>query len=460
MYTKKNYRECPDKKKTTKDPLTGELVPVRFLLGDRKILHAQFEAEVTSCSYSTFCTYIPDQYIIPKPSDWGTCLCSTCLNPKLKLEEIARCAKDNSLKYGYRNYDEIDELAEAVENVKIPDREVITFVEWKKVAGEKSKKTAKKNKKPRSKFSKKVNDTLPFKHFKQRLLNELKLLKNHLFRVHMQYKAFKAAREEAISSETTATIHIDWSENAKLRQAEEEKGAYYHDVQMSAQTIFVWTAEKEWSAASISGCTIHKAEAVAASITELLEELKANGITKLYVVSDSPTSQYRNKEMFYLIKQISEDLSMEIDWIYLESGHGKGIPDGIGAVLKTKIDYLISVHPRSAVYTVDDLFRLGLRQEVPSIKLYRFDEEDVDTISLRIPELERVPGTMKIHEVQCSPNHSMQARYLSHEEFFTIQLKSAPVKQKLKTSEVYSSFEESDDESIFLFLITFSCNGV
>ncbi|CAF4815704.1 unnamed protein product, partial [Rotaria sp. Silwood2] len=34
------------------------------------------------CSYSTFTRHIPSYIIPPKPSDWGTCLCMTCLNPQ------------------------------------------------------------------------------------------------------------------------------------------------------------------------------------------------------------------------------------------------------------------------------------------------------------------------------------------------------------------------------------------
>ena len=46
-------------------------------------------------------------------------------------------------------------------------------------------------------------------------------------RVHSQYKAFKVAREEAEWNANVATIQVDWSENRKLTQSGEEKGAYY-----------------------------------------------------------------------------------------------------------------------------------------------------------------------------------------------------------------------------------------
>ena len=46
----------------------------------------------------------------------------------------------------------------------------------------------------------------------------------------MQYRAFKNAQTAALDPTTgTSTIHIDWAENPRLRQAVEEKGAYYYE---------------------------------------------------------------------------------------------------------------------------------------------------------------------------------------------------------------------------------------
>ena len=163
-----------------KDQFTEDELPVRFLLGDRKILHAKFEAECESCHYSTFTAYVPDNYIIPKASDWGTCLCAQCLNPQLKLEKLAALTKDTSFLYGCRNYDEIDELVTKVTGTSVTDEEIVHFVEWQKVVSEKSERMAKKGKKPRSKISKKIHECRPFKIFKKKLLIELKVFLFHL----------------------------------------------------------------------------------------------------------------------------------------------------------------------------------------------------------------------------------------------------------------------------------------
>ena len=67
---------------------------------------------------------------------------------------------------------------------------------------------------------------------------ELHTLKDHLKCAHTQFSAFKQARLEAKNNPDVVTIHIDWSENIKLRQARDEKGAYYHKHQVSIHTIY------------------------------------------------------------------------------------------------------------------------------------------------------------------------------------------------------------------------------
>ena len=82
---------------------------------------------------------------------------------------------------------------------------------------------SKSTKKP--KISGKVEQTLKYKDSLKELKIEIHTLKDHLKRAHTQFSAFKQARLEAKNNPDVVTIHIDWPENAKLRQAREEMGA-------------------------------------------------------------------------------------------------------------------------------------------------------------------------------------------------------------------------------------------
>ena len=100
-----------------------------------KTLHTQFISDCEeACSYSTFCRYVPANVIKPKATDWGTCLCQTCLNPELKLEALAIIAKDDTLKLK-ENQDEnqVDTIIQKASKVKISANTSVTFTVWRKV---------------------------------------------------------------------------------------------------------------------------------------------------------------------------------------------------------------------------------------------------------------------------------------------------------------------------------------
>ena len=89
-------------------------------------------------------------------------------------------------------------------------------------------------------LSRKENKTFLIKDLVKKLIPELESLKSHLHRAHMQFREFKQKRLEAAKS-NVVTIHIDWSENSKIRQAQEEKSAYYRQDKISIHPMHIWT---------------------------------------------------------------------------------------------------------------------------------------------------------------------------------------------------------------------------
>lgn len=80
-----------------------------------------------------------------------------------------------------------------------------------------------------------------------------------------------------------------------------------------------------------------------------MKELKHNydknlTIRKLHILSDGPSTQYKNKTKFYLFSQhLVHDLGLKCaTWNFSESGHGKGAADGIGAVVKRIADAMVA----------------------------------------------------------------------------------------------------------------------
>ena len=156
----------------------------------------------------------------PKPDDWGTCLCAMYLNPELKLEALATHLNESS--FTYRNGIEatdINLLILKIVQIKLRGHQIH---KWQKV--------------PNYNVTQ-VECHLNMQNFLKILTKALQCLKDHLNQVFTQIKAFKEARTETDDFENVATLQIDWSENPKLPQSQEEKSAYYFDNQVSLHAM-------------------------------------------------------------------------------------------------------------------------------------------------------------------------------------------------------------------------------
>ena len=77
----------------------------------------------------------------------------------------------------------------------------------------------------------------------------------------------------------------------------------------------------------------------------------------------------------------------------------KGIPDGIGAVVKRAISDIIPFNLVTPQYSCSDLLKLGLVDAIPSINVSTFTTSHIADIKLKLPNLKSIAGTMKCHEV-------------------------------------------------------------
>ena len=163
--------------------------------------------------------------------------------------------------------------------------------------------------------------------------------------------------------------------------------------------MYSWSIAGNRSHLSISDCTVHKANAVYASLEPVLENMmEDNEIHKINVVSDSPTSQYRNKYLFWLMHQFATKHNITLKWIFLEANHGKGVPDGIGGDGKRAIADIIRFNPDNAFYGVNDLLP-GMCKALPSIQITTYTAEEVKVKASLLPKLKSIDGTAKCHEV-------------------------------------------------------------
>ena len=163
--------------------------------------------------------------------------------------------------------------------------------------------------------------------------------------------------------------------------------------------MYIWTKQYNYSRTALSDCTDHKAPALMTSIQPILNDLVDKGIKKINVVSDSPTSQYQNRRMVWILHCCCKEKMIDLKWIYLESGHRKGIPDGIGATVKKAIKDLPLFHPDDPLCNVGDLFSHNIQDCIPSIELNVYSKEDVQKFNSFQPKVGEIKGILKVHEV-------------------------------------------------------------
>ena len=99
-------------------------------------------------------------------------------------------------------------------------------------------------------------------------------------------------------------ICVNWSENGNLFQARQEKGAYYHELQVLINAVVLYMSTNVSSHSTISDSKSHKAPAVWASLEKILGSFDLDKLQVLYIITDSLTSQYRNKYNAYLTKKL------------------------------------------------------------------------------------------------------------------------------------------------------------
>jgi hypothetical protein len=171
----------------------------------------------------------------------------------------------------------------------------------------------------------------------------------------------------------------------------------------------------------LSDNTCHMAEACWASFKELFEELiEEKKMKNITLISDSPLSQYRNKTTIFFLKKYATSRKIEMKWIFLESGHGKGVSDGVGASLKRQMDDAIAFKPDVSFNKALDLM-VDLKVKT-DIHLYIYDTNDVELVKKSIPILKAVKGTATIHELIAMPDGKVFGKDKSNEKSKLLKL--------------------------------------
>lgn len=165
---------------------------------------------------------------------------------------------------------------------------------------------------------------------------------------------------------------------------------------------------------AVSDVLNHNAVSVYTIVKKLISEPKMLvPDIRIHYLTDSPTSQYRNKSIFRLISTHGEEFGVQARWNYLESGHGKGPCDGLGASVKRSADNAIK-HGKDTMHNASYFFSYAQKttEDGSKVKYIYYTQEDYDeaksTLDGKTP-IQAVHGSFKIHYVVASL--SIQCKY-------------------------------------------------
>jgi len=135
--------------------------------------------------------------------------------------------------------------------------------------------------------------------------------------------------------------------------------------------------------------------------------------TVIHLISDGPTTQYRNKNNFYLWgRKLSEYGFQASTWNFLESSYGKGAAD---AAVKPAADE----HKKNDKACAKDFIGLLGQQQNTKVKLFLIDEMAIQALDKQIPaKLRPISSTLKIHQVQFKQNIDHTSVKQSNEQLF------------------------------------------
>ncbi|CAG9839219.1 unnamed protein product [Diabrotica balteata] len=210
-----------------------------------------------------------------------------------------------------------------------------------------------------------------------------------------------------------AVFHMDFSENYLTKYAEEIQAFHFGGSrqQISLHTVVSYTKEeasgelKTTCYCSLSQNLLHSPLAIWAHL-QLILNILPPAVEILHFWSDGPVTQYRNKYMFYfLVTHLTEFYPnlTHFTWNYHEAGHGKGAPDGVGAVCKRFADRLVA--SGQDIASLSNLSN-AIQKNYPSINVFVIDDESIlekeALIASCKEQIKSFPGTLRVHQVSWS----------------------------------------------------------
>lgn len=410
-----NSSMCPGKNDTI--TRNGIKKQKRLMTDTIKNLHRKYiESGYPPISYVTFSRLKPFWVLQPKINMRNTCLCEKHENMDLLIASLKKnhIIKENSTTDVIKsiccdiyNLECLQRKCTTCKNrhliyQEIDNSEKVLYWAWEKQKNSYTKNGIEKTAITVEKVRHYVEPLILIKQFE----TSLKPFLNHCANIRNQTNAIKEVKQNL--TENDCLIHMDFSENYSAKYNSEIQSVHFGGSrkQFTLHTAVLYFNIDGHTSKTQCFCTIstslrHDAAAVWAHLIPILTEIEKTVplVQNLYIVSDSPSGQYRNKKIFYIMSRLSIYIPSinKVVWNYCECGHGKGAPDGVGGLLKRTADQYVAL--QSDIPDLD-AFVNALKSSVKGVKIELVEDYQVTEKDWLLPDnLKPFPGTLKVHQV-------------------------------------------------------------
>ncbi|MGL5028750.1 MAG: hypothetical protein ACRC6C_01280, partial [Wolbachia pipientis] len=420
-----NSRMCPGKRDTV---TRNKVKKQKHLLSDTMLnLHKKFVQKTpahSNVSYSRFCALRPFWIITPKANNRDTCACTIHANmhllmTKLKTLNIVSFKSANELLKELCCESEHCDTACMLRKCPLCCDKIITYNEFNMNDTVSYSRWALK-KESRTIRGKDVLVSFIAKTTIEATVGDMVSLLEETFPKYMCHVAnirnqhHEMDNLKKIMTEKEVIIHIDFSENYACKYSEEVQsvhfGASRQQVTMHTGVLYhkdiISLATVPLSFCTLSESMRHDPAAIWTHLLPIFTYIKDNfsSVNTIHFLSDSPSTQYRNKNNFYLLVKLLKifyPCIIASTWNFSEAGHGKGAPDGIGATLKRTADRIVA--QGTDVPNFITLVKV-LAKNTKGVMMKVISENDIKDVDhyLEGVDLKPFKGTMTLHQVTWS----------------------------------------------------------
>lgn len=401
----------PSKKNCKK--INGEPTPRQYLTASKVDLHKKFcDEKQKFISLTTFCKYCPYNVVAPKLSARDTCACPThekfnflvkALHENIIISENTTHKIIRSLTCD-KVQDECFErnctkcrTRKIVYNTNDQDlKKEVLYKKWINVT--ENRESGKTKKQIQVKFVKEFEFLRPLEDILDIFKQEIQTILSHERRIFHQYHAIKNLKAKITPQKNTKDVAKDdeglflwdFAENYNCKYNTEIQGVHFGAArqQVSLHTGYIYTSEINEGYCTLSVDLSHESTAVIAHMTEIfnfyISQLK--NLKTLHLLSDGPSTQYRNKTMFFLITQYLPSLYPQIEHLtynFYESHHGKSPADSQGGILKVIGD--VTVKYGENVNTFEKFVEV-LKKRVKNVHISTISSTDIKGVEHLLTE--------------------------------------------------------------------------